>query len=169
MGLGDSSWFRDVCSFGLWSCGRWERFEAFPSELGRGRDSFSKVLNIFGSTGDHVEDSFSVVKQTSLMSGKPEARDGRGILDAFSDKPQSEEMNVCMIYIYTLLYTIICIIYILYIYVYIIYLTYKCIYIYRYGMEWNMECNGMYVCMTVAMEARRIRWESWRNHAIKII
>lgn len=38
----------------------------------RRRDSFSKVLNIFGSTGDHVEDSFSVVKQTSLMSGKPE-------------------------------------------------------------------------------------------------
>ena len=71
------------------------------------------------------------MKQTSLMSGKPEARDGRGILDAFSDKPQSEEMNVCMIYIYTHYYTLLyaLYIYIYYIYVYIIYLTYKCIYI----------------------------------------
>ena len=65
------------------------------------------------------------------MSGKPEARDGRGILDAFSDKPQSEEMNVCMIYIYihTIIHYYMHYIYIIYIYVYIIYLTYKCIYI----------------------------------------
>lgn len=38
----------------------------------RRRDSFSKVLNIFGSSGDHVESTSSVVRQTSLMSGKPE-------------------------------------------------------------------------------------------------
>ena len=54
------------------------------SKLGRGRDSFSKVLNnFFGSSGDHVESPFDVVKQTSLS--KPEARDGQGMRDVFSD------------------------------------------------------------------------------------